>query len=186
MEEAVGYHLVTRAQRGDERRSRVLPLRSGIGLTLSRTGSCVTSTSPRTRRSRRCWPSGVTFRSSATPAVSRPGHTDSLPAPATPRVARSAAGHRTCASFPLTSRRVLTASPCRRPRPARARVPTPLSRSSRCGRHASLPCNWPLDRIAGSLGVPVGTVRSRLHYAMRALRAALDADARRPTREAAQ
>jgi RNA polymerase sigma-70 factor, ECF subfamily len=46
--------------------------------------------------------------------------------------------------------------------------------------------DWPLDQIAGSLGVPVGTVRSRLHYAMRALRAALDADARRPTREAAQ
>jgi len=46
--------------------------------------------------------------------------------------------------------------------------------------------DWPLDRIAGSLGVPVGTVRSRLHYAMRALRAALDADARRPTREVAQ
>ena len=46
--------------------------------------------------------------------------------------------------------------------------------------------DWPLDRIAGSLGVPVGTVRSRLHYAMRALRAALDADARRPAREAAQ
>ena len=46
--------------------------------------------------------------------------------------------------------------------------------------------DWPLDRIADSLGVPVGTVRSRLHYAMRALRAALDADARRPAREAAQ
>ena len=44
----------------------------------------------------------------------------------------------------------------------------------------------PLDRVAELLGVPVGTVRSRLHYAMRALRAALDADARRPTREAAQ
>lgn len=46
--------------------------------------------------------------------------------------------------------------------------------------------DWPLDRIASSLGVPVGTVRSRLHYAMRALRAALDADARRPARDAAQ
>jgi DNA-directed RNA polymerase specialized sigma24 family protein len=35
-----------------------------------------------------------------------------------------------------------------------------------------------LDEVAETLGVPVGTVRSRLHYAMRGLRAALDADAR--------
>jgi RNA polymerase sigma-70 factor (ECF subfamily) len=38
--------------------------------------------------------------------------------------------------------------------------------------------DMPLDRVADALGVPVGTARSRLHYAMRALRAALDADAR--------
>jgi RNA polymerase sigma-70 factor (ECF subfamily) len=43
-----------------------------------------------------------------------------------------------------------------------------------------------LDEIADTLGVPVGTVRSRLHYAMRGLRAALDADARPGPREAAQ
>jgi RNA polymerase sigma-70 factor (ECF subfamily) len=42
-----------------------------------------------------------------------------------------------------------------------------------------------LDEVADSLGVPVGTVRSRLHYAMRGLRAALDADARPTSREAA-
>jgi RNA polymerase sigma-70 factor (ECF subfamily) len=42
----------------------------------------------------------------------------------------------------------------------------------------------PLDQIADTLGVPVGTARSRLHYAMRGLRAALDADARPTTREA--
>jgi len=34
------------------------------------------------------------------------------------------------------------------------------------------------DEIAESLGIPGGTVRSRLHHAMRGLRAALDADAR--------
>jgi RNA polymerase sigma-70 factor (ECF subfamily) len=39
----------------------------------------------------------------------------------------------------------------------------------------------PLSEVAQALGVPEGTVRSRLHYAMRGLRAALDADAR-PTR----
>lgn len=42
----------------------------------------------------------------------------------------------------------------------------------------------PLDEVADTLGVPVGTVRSRLHYAMRGLRAALDADARPGAREA--
>jgi len=41
-----------------------------------------------------------------------------------------------------------------------------------------------LDEVAETLGVPVGTVRSRLHHAMRGLRAALDADARTTTREA--
>jgi len=41
----------------------------------------------------------------------------------------------------------------------------------------------PLDEVAETLGVPIGTVRSRLHYAMRGLRAALDADARPVARE---
>jgi RNA polymerase sigma-70 factor (ECF subfamily) len=44
----------------------------------------------------------------------------------------------------------------------------------------------PLDRVAEICGIPVGTAHSRLHHAMRALRAALDADARPPSREAAQ
>ncbi len=46
--------------------------------------------------------------------------------------------------------------------------------------------DMPLDQIAETLGVPEGTVRSRLHYAMRGLRAALDADARPTKREAAK
>ena len=44
----------------------------------------------------------------------------------------------------------------------------------------------PLDRVADVLGIPVGTAYSRLHYAMRGLRAALDADARPTTQEAAR
>jgi RNA polymerase sigma-70 factor (ECF subfamily) len=44
----------------------------------------------------------------------------------------------------------------------------------------------PLDRVAEILDIPAGTARSRLHHAMRGLRAALDADARPPAREAAQ
>jgi RNA polymerase sigma-70 factor (ECF subfamily) len=42
-----------------------------------------------------------------------------------------------------------------------------------------------LSETADALGVPEGTVRSRLHYAMRGLRAALDADARPAAREGA-
>jgi len=41
----------------------------------------------------------------------------------------------------------------------------------------------PLDRVAEILGIPVGTAHSRLHHAMRALRAALEADLRPAARE---
>jgi RNA polymerase sigma-70 factor (ECF subfamily) len=40
-----------------------------------------------------------------------------------------------------------------------------------------------LPQISGLLGVPIGTVRSRLHYARNAMRAALEADARHAMRE---
>src|SRR6186997_918096 len=38
--------------------------------------------------------------------------------------------------------------------------------------------DMPVDRVAQILEIPVGTVHSRLHHAMRAMRAALDADER--------
>ena len=44
----------------------------------------------------------------------------------------------------------------------------------------------PLSEVAETLGIPEGTVRSRLHHAMRGLRAALDADARPTRREGSQ
>jgi RNA polymerase sigma-70 factor (ECF subfamily) len=44
----------------------------------------------------------------------------------------------------------------------------------------------PLDRVAQILEIPVGTVYSRLHHAMRAMRAALDADERSAAREASR
>ncbi len=44
----------------------------------------------------------------------------------------------------------------------------------------------PLDEIARILEIPVGTAHSRLHHAMRGLRAALDADSRPTAREAAR
>ena len=40
----------------------------------------------------------------------------------------------------------------------------------------------PIDRVAEILGIPAGTAHSRLHHAMRALRASLEAD-QRPARE---
>jgi RNA polymerase sigma-70 factor, ECF subfamily len=44
----------------------------------------------------------------------------------------------------------------------------------------------PLDQVAELVGAPVGTVGSRLHYAMRSLRTSLLADAQPRDREAAQ
>src|SRR3954453_3619195 len=44
--------------------------------------------------------------------------------------------------------------------------------------------DMPLETVAETLGIPIGTVRSRLHHAMRGLRAALDADARPAAQEA--
>lgn len=41
----------------------------------------------------------------------------------------------------------------------------------------------PAETVAESLGVPIGTVRSRLHHAMRRLRAVIDADSRPAARE---
>ena len=43
-----------------------------------------------------------------------------------------------------------------------------------------------LEEIADTLGTRPGTIRSRLHYAVRAMRAALDADERPVLREVAQ
>ena len=44
----------------------------------------------------------------------------------------------------------------------------------------------PIERVAEIVGVPIGTVNSRLHHAMRGMRAALDADARPTGQEAAR
>lgn len=38
--------------------------------------------------------------------------------------------------------------------------------------------HWSLEEVAVALDIPVGTVASRLHYALRQMRAALEADAR--------
>ena len=46
--------------------------------------------------------------------------------------------------------------------------------------------DMPVDTVADVLGVPVGTVSSRIHHAMRGLRASLDPDARQPARQVAR
>jgi len=46
--------------------------------------------------------------------------------------------------------------------------------------------DMPLETVAETLGIPLGTVRSRLLHAMRGLRAALDADARPAAQEASR
>ena len=43
-----------------------------------------------------------------------------------------------------------------------------------------------LEEVADTLGIPPGTARSRLHYAVRAMRAALEADERPALREVAR
>ncbi len=44
--------------------------------------------------------------------------------------------------------------------------------------------DMPLEGVAEALGIPIGTVRSRLHHAMRGLRAAIEADLRPTAQEA--
>ena len=44
--------------------------------------------------------------------------------------------------------------------------------------------DMPIEQVAQVLDIPLGTVNSRLHHAMRAMRAALDADARPAAAEA--
>ena len=67
-----------------------------------------------------------------------------------------------------------------RPRPARARLPRlTLEQRTVLVFHHYL--GLPLTEIADRLGIPVGTVKSRLHHAITALRASLEADARTPT-----
>ena len=44
---------------------------------------------------------------------------------------------------------------------------------------------WSPEEIGQALGLPAGTVASRLHYGMNALRAAIEADARQPGASAA-
>ena len=61
-----------------------------------------------------------------------------------------------------------------------------LSGDQRSVVHLRYFLDLPVDRVAEVLGIPAGTVRSRLHHAIRALRAALDADLRPTATEVAR
>ena len=168
------------------RRPSGLAAASRRGSTRWRTGSCATSTSPRTRRSRRCSPSGGTFRSSATRRALTPGRTGSSCAPATPRAAGPGAGRRTSGSCRPTSRSAPEGLSSVVDRDQLERGFRRLSIDHRRWWSCTTTSTCRSTRSPRSLGIPVGTVRSRLHHAMRGLRAALDADARPATREAAR
>jgi RNA polymerase sigma-70 factor (ECF subfamily) len=123
----------------------------------------------------------VTFHSFATQPASRPGRTGSSYAPASRRAKR----HRRWAP----NLRLLV-EPA-----ADDDLSSVVGRDQleRGFRHLSIDhrtavvlhhyLDLPLERVAEILDIPVGTAHSRLHYAMRALRAALEADTRPAARE---
>ena len=123
------------------------------------------------------------FPTSATRRALTPGRTGSSCAPAMPRVAGRAAGRPTCDCCRLTCRRRGTSSSLVVDRDQLERGFRRLSIDHRAVVVLHHYLDLPLDEVAETLGVPVGTVRSRLHHAMRGLRAALDADSRAASRE---
>ncbi|MEO6207544.1 MAG: sigma factor-like helix-turn-helix DNA-binding protein [Candidatus Limnocylindrales bacterium] len=112
--------------------------------------------------------------------------------PVTRRDAGRAPGRRTCGSCRLTSRRIL---PADEPSDSRGfdaivqrdQLETAIRRLSVDHRSVLVLHHYadlPLERVAQILEVPIGTVYSRFHHAMRAMRAAIDADARPAAAEA--
>ena len=138
---SVDADLIGRAQRGDEEAFASLAVAAGDRL--HRVAHRILrdiEPAPRTRRSRRCSPSGGTFRSSATRRASTPGRTGSSCAPATPRARRTRRWSPNIRLLPADE-------PDgggwhelgRRSRPARARLPAAVHRPSRGGGAAPLP-----------------------------------------------
>ena len=166
--------VVVRAQRGDreayEALARTLP-RACTSPPIGSSATQIARTKPSSRRSSRC---GGSFRACATRLVSRPGRTDwssgSVSSSRAERVAAASGRSRSTRRFPC------------RPTPS----PTRIFGISSIGPSASCPgspavvvlhhyAGLSLAEIASILGVPYGTVGSRLHHATRSLRAAIAA-----------
>ena len=97
--------------------------------------------------------------------------------PATPRPGVGARGRRTSASCRSTGRRLRTRLLSVDDRDALDRAFRRLTVEQRAVFVLHHHVGLPLVEIADTLGIPAGTARSRLHYATRVLRAAVEADA---------
>ena len=170
--------------RGDGEAFASLAVAAATGCTRSRTGSCAMWIWPRTRPSRRCSRSGRTFPCSATRPALRPGRTAFSSTPATTRDAGGVFGTRTCTSCATTTRRRETSDQVH-DRDQLERGFRRLSIDHRAVVVLHTYLGLSLEEIADTLGASPGTIRSRLHYAVRAMRAALDADERPALREVA-
>ena len=116
------------------------------------------------------------------PLASRRGRIGSSCTPAMSRVGRNVTGHRISGCCPTMPPRTPTLSTV----VDRDQLDRGFRRLSIDHRAVVVLHHYldlPLDRVAEILGIPAGTAHSRLHHAMRALRAALEADLRPTARE---
>ena len=116
-------------------------------------------------------------RPCATRTASRPGSGASSSMPATPRPGVAGRGRRTSASCRSTGRPGPDDLLSVVDRDALDRAFRRLTIEQRAVFVLHHHLGLPLVEIAETLGIPAGTARSRLHYATRALRAAIEADA---------
>ena len=167
--------LVDPARRGDEEAFADLARAVGIG-DGDRVQDPARRRSSRGRRRADLSRPGASCLRCATPTGSMPGLADPCPCVLCRGAAATQLG-RQVHILPVDGR---TGATTWRPSfsvTARAWLPAPVAGTERDLRPASLRGTDP-PGVADELGVPLGTVKSRLHYATQALRAALDADAR--------
>ena len=162
--------LVERARRAIARRSPSWCTRSATRSTRSPSGSCATRASPRTRcRTPSCSP-GAGCPSSGIPTASRPGSIGSSSTPATTSPSGPGRGGRPSPSCPieLPGRRTSTSAIADRDELERAFRHVSIEQRAVFVLHHYL--GLPLVEVAELLGIPAGTARSRLHYAIAGLR----------------